>query len=77
MTSAEAQEGMLALDAHIKHSANFPGGEYFACYLASLGYAVDETRKFYRDITRLGKTPHDSEALETVRRVVESIRKYW
>jgi len=77
MTSAEAQEGMQVLDAHIKHSANFPGGEYFACYLASLGYSVDEIRKFYSDITRLTKNPEDSDALETVERVVRSIRKYW
>ena len=77
MTSAEAQQGMQALDAHVKRSANFPGGEYFACYLSSLGYTVDETRKFYRDITSLTKTPDNSEALETVGRVVESIRKYW
>jgi len=77
MTSVEAQDGMLALDAYIEHSANFPGGEYFACYLASLGYTVDETRKFYRDITRLTKTADDSDALETVGRVVESVSKYW
>jgi len=77
MTSDEAQEGMLALDAHVKHSANFPGGEYFACYLASLGYSVDETRKFYRDITHLVETPDDAGALETVGRVVGSISKYW
>ncbi len=77
MSSAEAQEGMLALDRHVKHSANFPGGEYFACYLASLGYTVEETRKFYRDITSLVKAPDDVDALKTVGRVVGSISKYW
>jgi len=77
MTSAEAQEGMLALDSYIKHSANFPGGEYFACYLASLGYTVEEIRKFYRDISSLVETPDDSNALATVGRVVESVRRYW
>lgn len=77
MTSAEAQEGMLALDSYIKHSANFPGGEYFACYLASLGYTVEEIRKFYRDISSLVKTPDDSNALATVGRVIDSVRRYW
>ncbi len=77
MTSGQAQEGMLALEAHIKHSANFPGGEYFACYLASLGYSVDETRKFYKDITSLVKTPGDEQALASVNRVVASISRYW
>lgn len=77
MTSAEAQEGMLELNAHITHSANFPGGEYFACYLASLGYSVEETRKFYYDITSLTKTPNDARFQATVWRVVESVRRYW
>ena len=77
MTSDEAQEGMMALEAHIKHSANFPGGEYFACYLASLGYSVDETRRFYQDITRLVQTPGDKQALDSVNRVVASISRYW
>jgi anaerobic magnesium-protoporphyrin IX monomethyl ester cyclase len=77
MTSEEAQAGMLTLDAHVKHSANFPGGEYFACYLASLGYSVEDTKKFYCDITHLVKFPDDAEALATVNRVVQSISKYW
>ncbi len=77
MNSEEAQEGMMALEAHIKHSANFPGGEYFACYLASLGYSVDETRRFYHDITRLVQAPGDKQALDSVNRVVASISRYW
>jgi tRNA A37 methylthiotransferase MiaB len=77
MTSVEAQEGMREMDVWVKHSANFPGGEYFACYLASLGYSVDETKKFYRDIARLVKTPDDVDAMKTVGRVVGSISKYW
>jgi len=77
MSSVEAQEGMLALDSYVGNSANFPGGEYFACYLSSLGYTVDEIRGFYHGITNLVKTPDDSSALATVGRVVESVRIYW
>ena len=77
MNSDEAQEGMLALDAHIKHSANFPGGEYFTCYLASLGYSVEETRRFYGDITGLVKNPGDEAAMQRVGRVVEAVARYW
>ncbi len=77
MNSDEAREGMLALEKHIKHSANFPGGEYFACYLASLGYTVDETRTFYKDITRLVKAPGEEQTSASVNRVVASISRYW
>jgi tRNA A37 methylthiotransferase MiaB len=77
MTSEEAQCMMQELENSINSSANFPGGEYFSCYLASLGYDVDETREFYRNITRLVKSPDNEEALAAVGEVVENIRKYW
>ena len=77
MTSQEAQAGMLEMDRYIKHSANFPGGEYFSCYLASLGYSVEETRRFYRDITSLVKTPDDERAMQSVSGVVQRISRYW
>ncbi len=77
MTSEEAQCMMQELENSINSSANFPGGEYFSCYLASLGYDVDETREFYRNITRLVKSPDNEKALAAVGEVVENIRKYW
>jgi anaerobic magnesium-protoporphyrin IX monomethyl ester cyclase len=77
MTSEEAQAMMLELENGIKSSANFPGGEYFSCYLASLGYDLDETRAFYRNITGLVKSPDNKPALEAVGRMVESISNYW
>jgi radical SAM superfamily enzyme YgiQ (UPF0313 family) len=77
MTSNEALEGMMELEGSITSSANFPGGEYFSCYLASLGYSIDETRAFFRNITGLLKAPGDEVALAAVGSVVKSISKYW
>jgi len=77
MTSEEARENMVAMEASISSSANFPGGEYFACYLTSLGYSVAEIKNFYKSITRLAKSPGDGEAFNKIGEVVESVRAYW
>ena len=78
MTSDEAQAGMLALDAHIKRSANFPGGEYVSCYLASLGYSVEEIKEFFTALTRVAASPAEQQSPPaSIGRVIESLRGYW
>jgi anaerobic magnesium-protoporphyrin IX monomethyl ester cyclase len=77
MTSAEAKEGISTIESRISNSVNFPGGEYFACYLASVGYGVNEIRDFYRSIDRLAGCPEDNAAQLVVAKAVDSIGRYW
>jgi radical SAM superfamily enzyme YgiQ (UPF0313 family) len=77
MMSEEAQKNMIALTEKVSHSTNFPGGEYFACYLASVGYSVEEITNFYHAVRRLVESPDDKQALLTVRMAVEKVRDFW
>jgi radical SAM superfamily enzyme YgiQ (UPF0313 family) len=77
MNSAGAKEGISMIESRISNSANFPGGEYFACYLASVGYTVPEIRTFYRSIKRLAQCPADNAAQSVVAKAVDSIGHYW
>jgi len=76
MKSEDALEGMKTIVERVTHSANFPGGEYFACYLASVGYSEREIREFYHAIPRLTHVPLDEKALSVVGRAVERVRDF-
>lgn len=77
MKSEYALEGMKTVVERVSQSANFPGGEYFACYLASVGYSEREIRELYQAIPRLARVPVDDEAFSVVRRAVERVRDFW
>lgn len=77
MTSEEAEAGIAGITSSITRSANFPGGEYFACYLASLGYTVAEIREFYRHINLLVKAPEQGMTPGMLTKVLDDINKYW
>jgi len=52
MTSEEASRAMFSIPEKVSSSCLFPGGEYCAGMLSSLGHSTDEIRSFYRGITR-------------------------
>jgi hypothetical protein len=76
MTSDEAAEGMRFIEKTVSNSANLPGGEYFTCYLASLGFTVPKIRSFYHSIARIGEGGDSGEMMSKLAGLVESIRDY-
>lgn len=50
MSSTQAASVMFTLPGKISSSCYFPGGEYFACTLTSLGYSGDEIKDFYKKV---------------------------
>lgn len=76
MTSEEAKVAMLKMIKQVNQSTHFPGGEHFACYLASLGYKVSEIRDFFQAVGRLAKTPVDDKTSSLVRTMIRSLRNY-
>ncbi|MFH1487152.1 MAG: radical SAM protein, partial [Chloroflexota bacterium] len=59
MTSDEALEAMNKISKSVTGSCSFPGGEYFACYLASLGHSSQEIRAFFKAAVELGRGSQD------------------
>ena len=55
--SEQAGAAIKRMERAITSSANFPGGEYFACYLSSLGYSIGEIREFYQQINHMVAHP--------------------
>jgi anaerobic magnesium-protoporphyrin IX monomethyl ester cyclase len=76
MTSDEAAEGMRFIEKTVTTAANLPGGEYFACYLASLGFSVAQIQGFYASVSRMSEGSDNSEIMAKLAGLVESIRNY-
>jgi radical SAM superfamily enzyme YgiQ (UPF0313 family) len=76
MSSDEASESMRFIEKSVTSAANLPGGEYFACYLSSLGYTGPQIQRFYREVTRVGGLEMDSDTLAGLSGLVDSIRDY-
>ena len=77
MTSKEASEAMLTITQGVSSSTSFPGGEYVACYLTSLGYSHEEIRAFYRAVGKLFNNSQDGKALALVGKVIQSFEKFF
>ncbi len=77
MDSERALAGVKTIVNTVSHSVSFPGGEYFSCYLSSAGYSETEIRAFFQGVQRLTKSPHDLDALASVRAVVERLQDFW
>lgn len=77
MTSEEATGAMLKLIQEVSQSTSFPGGEYVACYLTSLGYSQEEIRDFYRAAGKLIQGSTDEEALSMMGRVIQSFEDFF
>ena len=77
MTSEEATGAMLKLTQEVSQSTSFPGGEYVACYLTSLGYSQEEIRDFYRAAGKLLQGSTDEEALSMMGRVIQSFEDFF
>jgi radical SAM superfamily enzyme YgiQ (UPF0313 family) len=77
MSSGEAKAIMGDMGKNITASADFPGGEYFACYLSSIGYEVPEIKLFYSDINGAIKGTAGPKSLERISNVVSSASRYW
>ena len=76
MTSEGAAEAMVWLTQQVSRSTSFPGGEYVACYLTSVGYSQDEIRDFYRAIGSLARSPTDQEALSVVTEAIKRCENF-
>lgn len=77
MTSKEAAEAMLTITQGVSSSTSFPGGEYVACYLTSVGYSQEEIRDFYRAVGKLFNSSQDEKALALVGKVIQSFEKFF
>lgn len=77
MTSEQAAEGIDAIGRMVTSSANFPGGEYFTCYLTSLGYTVAEVRQFYGMINSMVTLGAEGAVPPLFERIAGDIRRYW
>lgn len=77
MTSEEASEAMLRITEEVSSSISFPGGEYAACYLTSIGYTHKEIRDFYKAIGKLIKGESDEEAISLLGKVIQSFEKFF
>jgi radical SAM superfamily enzyme YgiQ (UPF0313 family) len=75
MTSEEAGRAMF--DIYRSVSANlFPGGEYFAGFLTSLGYSIDGIREFFAAANRMARGATDQETTAVVEKVSQSMRPF-
>ncbi len=77
MTSREAEKMMGKIIEEVSSSTSFPGGEYFACYLTSVGYAQKEIRDFYRAVGKVIKGNADDEALLVLGKVIQSLKEFF
>lgn len=75
MTSEGAGRAMFEIYQSV--SANlFPGGEYTAGFLTSLGYSIDEIRKFFAGTNRMARGATDQETKAVVEKVSQSLRPF-
>ena len=77
MTSGEATEAMQMITQKVVSSTSFPGGEYVACYLTSLGYSTVEIRDFYHAVGQLVRGSADKKAFSVVNKVIQSFNSYF
>jgi len=77
MTSEEASEAMLRITKEVSSSISFPGGEYAACYLTSIGYTHKEIRDFYQAVGKLVKGKADEEAISLLGNAIQSFEKFF
>jgi anaerobic magnesium-protoporphyrin IX monomethyl ester cyclase len=76
MNSREANEAMVDLVKAANQSTHFPGGEYFACFLASLGFSIDQIRYFFRTSKTLANTPADDPSLVEFKEMLGRLKQY-
>lgn len=75
MNSEEAGRAMFKIYRSV--SANlFPGGEYVASFLTSLGYSIDEIREFFAATNRMARGATDRETIAFVEKVSQSMRPF-
>jgi p-methyltransferase len=75
MTSEEAGRAMLEI--YRSTSANlFPGGEYIAGFLTSLGYSIDEIREFFAAANRMARGATDQETMTVVEKASQSMNPF-
>ena len=77
MTSKEASEAMLRMTEEVSSSTSFPGGEYAACYLTSVGYSNKDIKDFYRAVGKLVKGRADEEAISLLGKVIQSFGNFF
>jgi anaerobic magnesium-protoporphyrin IX monomethyl ester cyclase len=77
MTSQEAAEAVGTILANVSSSTLFPGGEYLAGYLVSLGFSIDETRSFFGAIGKLWRSEADDGTMEVIGRVGKALGRFW
>lgn len=76
MTSQEANEAMFHMIKQIKYSTHFPGGEYFACFLASLGYSITDIRYFFQTAGNLHGNIDGNSSLSLFKEMLNRLSTY-
>lgn len=77
MTSYDAKEAMERISKSVSGSCSFPAGEYFACYLSSLGYSNQQVRSFFRATLELARGAGTPSSRFIVEEVCTSLQNYW
>ncbi len=77
MVSDDAVEAMEKISRSVIGSCSFPGGEYFACYLASLGYTNQQVRSFFRATLELARGVGTPSSRSIVERGCASLENFW
>jgi anaerobic magnesium-protoporphyrin IX monomethyl ester cyclase len=75
MDSTGAARAMKHIEKTVTSSANLPGGEYFACYLASLGYSSAQIKGYYQQLSNF-KEESEFSGGSGLDGLVQSIRNY-
>lgn len=76
MNSSEAKEAINKLISYVDSSCSFPGGEYCACYLSSLGYSSKDIRNLFKLIVQISKMPDNPEAKSRLNNLAYNLKKY-
>ena len=56
---------------------SFPGGEYLACYLTSLGFSYGEIKEFIKSANKVAKLNYCKSDIDIVNNVDKALENYW
>jgi len=76
MDSSKAQEIMNEKMSDIASSILFPGGEYFSCYLTSMGFEVNAIKDFFAAIKAQQHNAATASQKELIHQVDNALNRY-
>lgn len=77
MTSKEALKAVEKIFNSITVANSFPGGEYMSCYLASLGFSIEQTKAFFNATNKIYKGSGSESDKKIVEEVDNELKRYY